>query len=179
MDQKQYWIGEEHMYHYHPIEKFAESFYSSYLPRLVQDKLFVLNNRVEIKEAKTSSGLSKWNIFKACFSREVLLLKINSPLHIFTTIQITILALVISTIFLQTNMNHKSIIDANKYIGALFLAVMIVNFNGMAEIVVTIKRLPTFYKQRDFLALLGWAILTPSFLLSIQYLLYKQVFGPS
>ncbi|XP_044978700.1 ABC transporter G family member 45-like [Hordeum vulgare subsp. vulgare] len=167
MDQKQYWIGEEHMYHYHPIEKFTESFYSSYLPRLVQDKIFVPNNRVEREDAKTSSSLSKWNIFKACFSRELLLLKRNSPLHIFTTIQITILALVVSTLFLRTNMNHKSISDANKYIGALFLAVMIVNFNGMAEIAVTIKRLPTFYKQRDLLALPGWAILTPVFLLSI------------
>ncbi|VAI11790.1 unnamed protein product [Triticum turgidum subsp. durum] len=168
MDQKQYWIGEQHMYHYHSIEKFVVSFHSSYLPRLVQDNLLLPNSNIVNGEVvKTGSGLSRWNIFKACFSREVLLLKRNSPIHIFTTIQITILALVISTIFLRTNMNHKSILDANKYVGALFIAVMLVNFNGMIEIAMTIKRLPTFYKQRELLALPGWALLTPNFLLSI------------
>ncbi|VAI26081.1 unnamed protein product [Triticum turgidum subsp. durum] len=168
MDQKQYWIGDQHRYHYHSIENFAESFRSSYLPRLVQDKLLVPNSsRVKSAEVKTRLGMSRWNIFKACFSREVLLLKRNSPIHIFTTVQITILALVISTIFLRTNMNHKSVLDANKYVGALFIAVMLVNFNGMIEIAMTIKRLPTFYKQRELLALPGWALLTPNFLLSI------------
>uniref|UniRef100_A0ACD5ZVW4 Uncharacterized protein n=2 Tax=Avena sativa TaxID=4498 RepID=A0ACD5ZVW4_AVESA len=167
MDQKQYWINDEHKYEYHPIEKFAESFCSSYLPRLVKEGSGVPNNTVKHEEVKASSSLSRWNIFKACFSREVLLLKRNSPLHIFTTVQITVLALVISTIFLRTNMNHKSVVDANKYIGALFVAVMIVNFNGMIEISMTIKRLPTFYKQRELLALPGWALITPVFLTSI------------
>ena len=126
-----------------------------------------LNNRVEIKEAKTSSGLSKWNIFKACFSREVLLLKRNSPLHIFKTVQIIILAFVISTVFLRTNMNHKNVLDANKYMGSLFIAIVIVNINGMTEIAMTIKRLPTFYKQRELLALPGWALVFSIFLINI------------
>uniref|UniRef100_A0ACD6AAX2 Uncharacterized protein n=1 Tax=Avena sativa TaxID=4498 RepID=A0ACD6AAX2_AVESA len=167
MDQKQYWIGDRNMYQYCPIEKFAESFRSSYLPRLVQENPSVPNNTVKIEAIKCSSSMSRWNVLKACFSREVLLLKRNSPVHIFTTIQITLLALVISTLFLRTTMNHKSIIDANKYIGALFMAIMIVKFNGMVEIAMTVKRLPTFYKQRELLALPGWALIIPVFLLSI------------
>ncbi|CAM0879339.1 unnamed protein product [Alopecurus aequalis] len=167
MDQKQYWISDEHKYHYHPIEKFAKSFRSSYLQQLVQDNVLVQESAGNREEAKKSSTLSRWSVFKACFSREVLLLKRNSALHIFTGLQMTVLALVTSTIFFRTNMNHESVLDANKYMGALLMAVMIVNFNGMIEIAMTIKRLPTFYKQRDLLALPGWALLSPAFLISI------------
>ncbi|KAL6661918.1 hypothetical protein ACP70R_001302 [Stipagrostis hirtigluma subsp. patula] len=169
MDQKQYWAGDENKYQYHSIEKFAESFRGSYLPRLVEDKFcgpYNTGNNKEIK-MKTSHRISRWTIFKACFSREVLLLKRNSPVHIFKTIQITVMALVISTLFLRTNMSHNSVLDANKYMGALFMAVVTVNFNGMTEIAMTIKRLPTFYKQRELLALPGWALLSSVFLISI------------
>uniref|UniRef100_A0ACD6AA23 Uncharacterized protein n=1 Tax=Avena sativa TaxID=4498 RepID=A0ACD6AA23_AVESA len=168
MDQKQYWVGDKNMYQYCPIEKFAESFRSSYLPGLVQEGLCVLNNNaVKSKVVKASSSLSRWNIVKACFSREVLLLKRNSPLYIFTVVQITILAFVISTIFLRTSMKHKSVLDANKYVGALFMTVMIVNFNGMSDLTMILRRLPTFYKQRDLLALRGWALIIPIFIISI------------
>ncbi|KAL6900988.1 hypothetical protein ACP4OV_005664 [Aristida adscensionis] len=166
MDQKQYWAGDK-KYQYHSIEKFAKSFRTFYLPRLVDDKLCSPNNSgKEIKMSK-SRTMSRWNIFKACFSRELLLLKRNSPVHIFKAIQITIMALVISTLFLRTKMSHNSIIDANKYMGALFMAVVTVNFNGMTEIAMTIKRLPTFYKQRELLAVPGWALLSSVFLISI------------
>lgn len=169
MDQKQYWIGNANKYQYHSIEKFAESFRTSYLPRLVENDHFESTNAGKSKEVKTSTSrmISSWNIFKACFSREVLLLKRNSPVHIFKTIQITVLALVISTLFLRTNMRHDTVLDANKYMGALFMAVVIVNFNGMTEIAMTIKRLPIFYKQREILALPGWAFLSSVFLLSL------------
>lgn len=169
MDQKQYWVGDENKYQYHPIEFFAESFRASYLPRLVQDNLCSPNNTGKSKEIKRNASrrISRWNIFKACFSREVLLLKRNSPVHIFKTIQITVLAFVISTLFLRTNMSHTSVLDANKYMGALFMAVVIVNFNGMTEIAMTIKRIPIFYKQRELLALPGWALLSSVFLISL------------
>lgn len=102
MDQKQYWTGDQNKYQYHTIENFAESFRTSYLPLLVEDKLCSPNNTGKNKEVKVNAGrrVSRWNIFKACFSRELLLLKRNSPVHIFKTIQITVMALVISTLFL-------------------------------------------------------------------------------
>jgi len=169
MDQKQYWTGDQNKYQYHTIENFAESFRTSYLPLLVEDKLCSPHNTGKNKEVKVNAGrrVSRWNIFKACFSRELLLLKRNSPVHIFKTIQITVMALVISTLFLRTKMSHNSVLDANKYMGALFMAVVIVNFNGMTEIAMTIKRLPTFYKQRELLALPGWALLCSVYLISI------------
>ncbi|XP_051202814.1 ABC transporter G family member 45 [Lolium perenne] len=169
MDQKQYWIRDENKYQYRIIEKFAESFRSSYLPQLVEDNHCRSNNTGKGKEIKTSASrrISTWNTFKACLSREVLLMKRNSPLHIFKIVQITVLALVISTVYVRTNMNQKSVLDANKYMGSLFIAVVIVNFNGMTEIAMTIKRLPTFYKQRELLGLPGWALLSSAYLISL------------
>ncbi|KAF7050978.1 hypothetical protein CFC21_059267 [Triticum aestivum] len=167
MDQRQYWIGDENVYQYWPIENIAEFFYSSYLPRLAENNM--TNNRGNDREIKTNAnhGISRWNIFKACFSREVLLLKRNSPLHIFKTVQIIILAFVISTVFIRANMNHKTILDANKYMGSLFMAIVIANFNGMTEIAMTMKRLPTFYKQRELLALPGWALLSSIYIINL------------
>ncbi|KAM0913296.1 hypothetical protein ACQ4PT_012244 [Festuca glaucescens] len=169
MDQKQYWIRDENKYQYRTIENFAESFRSSYLPQLVEDNHCRSNNTGKGKEVKTSASrrISTWNTFKACLSREVLLMKRNSPLHIFKIVQITVLALVISTVYVRTNMNQKSVLDANKYMGSLFIAVVIVNFNGMTEIAMTIKRLPTFYKQRELLGLPGWALLSSAYLISL------------
>jgi hypothetical protein len=168
MDQKQHWGGDKRIYQYCSNEKIAESFRSSYLPQLVQENQLVPNNNtVKSESIKARSSLSRWNVFKACFSREVLLLKRNSPVHIFMTVQLTLLAFVISTLFLRTTMKQKSVLDASKYFGALFIAVMIVNFNGMVEITMTVKRLPTFYKQRELLALPGWALIILVFLISI------------
>jgi hypothetical protein len=169
MDQKQYWIGDENKYQYRSIEKFAESFRSSYLPQLVEENHCRSNNTGKGKEIKTSASrrISTWNTFKACLSREVLLMKRNSPLHIFKIVQITVLAFVISTVYVRTNMSQKSVLDANKYMGSLFIAVVIVNFNGMTEIAMTIKRLPTFYKQRELLGLPGWALLSSAYLISL------------
>uniref|UniRef100_A0A8R7UPI8 ABC transporter family G domain-containing protein n=1 Tax=Triticum urartu TaxID=4572 RepID=A0A8R7UPI8_TRIUA len=84
MDQRQYWIGDENMYQYWPVENIAEFFYSSYLPRLAANKM--TNNRGNDREIKTNTNhnISRWNILKACFSREVLLLKKKTPHFIYS-----------------------------------------------------------------------------------------------
>ncbi|KAL5231553.1 hypothetical protein ABZP36_030329 [Zizania latifolia] len=171
MDQKQYWVDCGNKYQYYSIEEFAESFRTSDLHQLVENNHLMPTNAGTRKEVKENTShriyRSRWNIFKACFSREVLLVKRNSPVHIFKTIQITVLALVISTLFFRANMSQNTVLDANKYMRALFLSLVIVNFNGMTEIAMTIKRLPIFYKQREVLALPGWALLNSIFLISL------------
>nr|CAD1840726.1 unnamed protein product [Ananas comosus var. bracteatus] len=170
MDQAQYWAGNQSEYRYVPVEKFAESFWSFHLGRLLQDELHMTNNITNgsgTKQLNGSGKLSKWRVFKACFSRELLLLKRNSPVHIFKTIQIAFIAFVIMTLFLRTEMHHRTVEDGNKYMGAIFMGVVIVNFNGMTELAMTIRRLPIFYKQRELLALPGWALLSSIFILSL------------
>uniref|UniRef100_J3MUY2 ABC transporter domain-containing protein n=1 Tax=Oryza brachyantha TaxID=4533 RepID=J3MUY2_ORYBR len=164
MDQKQYWVGNESEYQYHAIEKFVESFHTSFLPQIREGNL---QKQESNKIIKTSKHVSVWSIFHACFSRELLLVKRNYPLHMFKAIQIIILAFVTSTLFLRTEENHNSIKGANKYMGALFLAIVVPNFNGMTELGMTIRRMPTFYKQRELLALPGWALLSSIYLINL------------
>jgi len=57
--------------------------------------------------------------------------------------------------------------DGGVYTGALFFAVVILMFNGLAEISMTIVKLPIFYKQRDLLFYPSWAYAIPSWILKI------------
>ncbi|TVU11150.1 hypothetical protein EJB05_44717, partial [Eragrostis curvula] len=122
---------------------------------------------MKVFQADGMLNIPKWNIFKVSLLRELLILKRNSPVQIFKTVQITFLAFVLATLFFRTEMKHDTIFDGNKYMGALFMAVAAVNFNGMAELTMTVNRLPIFYKLRELLGLPGWAILLSIFLLSI------------
>jgi len=71
------------------------------------------------------------------------------------------------TMFLRTEMHRNSLNDGGVYTGALFFAVVILMFNGLAEISMTIVKLPIFYKQRDLLFYPSWAYAIPSWILKI------------
>ncbi|KAG8048141.1 hypothetical protein GUJ93_ZPchr0008g12532 [Zizania palustris] len=101
MDQKQYWVGNECEYQYHPTEKFVESFRASFRGVNICEQK---SNKV-VKTSK-NRGTFTWSVFQACFSRELLLVKRNYPLHIFKAVQITMLAFVVATLFLRTEQNQ-------------------------------------------------------------------------
>ncbi|XP_020250200.1 ABC transporter G family member 45-like isoform X2 [Asparagus officinalis] len=170
MDQAQYWTGIPREYQYIPVSKFVESFNSFHLGRLLEDKLQNPSDKNEsgtVTQPKGSKTISSWNIFKSCFSREVLLFMRNYPLHIFMAMQIATMALVVMTLFLKTKTIQVSAESANKLLGSLFAGVVIVKFNGMTELQMMINRLPIFYKQRELLNLPGWALLSSIVILSI------------
>ncbi|TQE02100.1 hypothetical protein C1H46_012286 [Malus baccata] len=100
-------------------------------------------------------------LFKACFAREWLLMKRNSFVYIFKTTQITIMATIALTVFLRTEMKAGKAEDSAKFWGALFFSLINVMFNGMAELAMTVFRIPVFFKQRDALFYPGWAFGLP------------------
>ncbi|XP_008786438.3 ABC transporter G family member 45-like [Phoenix dactylifera] len=170
MDQAQYWVGNQNKYQYIPIQKFADSFNSFRVSRLPANEFHQTHGQTEndqMLRLEERYKISKWKLFKACFSREMLLMKRNSPVHIFIAIQIGLLAVVTMTVFFRTEMNHHSIADGNRYMGAVFSGVVIVMFNGMTELTIMIRRLPIFYKQRAQLYLPGWALLSSITVLSL------------
>ncbi|GKU91580.1 hypothetical protein SLEP1_g5436 [Rubroshorea leprosula] len=116
---------------------------------------------------KEKYGISNWELFKACFAREWLLMKRNSFLYIFKTTQITIISIIAFTVFLRTKMKAGDITSGGKFYGALFFSLINVMFNRMAELALTIFRLPVFFKQRDFLFSPAWAFALPIWVLSI------------
>lgn len=81
--------------------------------------------------------------------------------------QLTFMSLVTLTVFFRTEMHRNTLEDGGLYTGALFFGVVMIMFNGMSEISMTIAKLPVFYKQRDFLFYPSWAYALPSWVIKI------------
>ncbi|GMH30152.1 hypothetical protein Nepgr_031995 [Nepenthes gracilis] len=159
-DQEQYWISDNQHYRYVSVPEFSQAFKSFHLGKQLALDLSVPFDKSKVHPAalvKQKYGISNQELFKACFSREWLLMKRNSFVYIFKTTQITIMSLITMSLFFRTTMHHNAISDGVKYFGALFFSLINVMFNGMAELAMTVLMLPVFYKQRDFLFFPPWA----------------------
>ncbi|KAJ7294134.1 hypothetical protein O6H91_19G003400 [Diphasiastrum complanatum] len=106
--------------------------------------------------------------------RELILIKRNYFIYIFKTFQITFIGTITMTTFLRTQMHHKTVADANKFMGALFYGLIIVMFNGFAELALTVFRLPVFYKQRDLMFYPSWAFTLPTWVLRVPMSFYES-----
>lgn len=77
------------------------------------------------------------------------------------------MGLITMTLFLRTEMDKNNVEDGGVYTGALFFCVIMIMFNGMSELAMTIYKLPVFYKQRDMYFFPSWAYAIPSWVLKI------------
>lgn len=82
--------------------------------------------------------------------------------------QISIVSLITMTVFFRTELHPTDIIDGNLYLGALFFGLVNVMFNGLAEITLSVDRLPVFYKERDQMFYPAWASSIPTFITRIS-----------
>ena len=80
-------------------------------------------------------------------------------------VQLTLMAIIAMTVFLRTNMHHDSLTNGRIYMGALFFGILMIMFNGLAEIGLTIAKLPVFFKQRDLLFSPAWTYSLPSWII--------------
>lgn len=62
-------------------------------------------------------------------------------------------------------MHRDTITDGGIFMGALFFILIMIMFNGFAELAMTILKLPVFYKQRDLLFYPSWAYSLPALIL--------------
>lgn len=169
-DQEQYWFKKNQPYQYVSVDDFVHGFKSFHIGQQLSSDLRVPYDKSKTHPAalvKEKYGISNMELFKACFAREWLLMKRNSFVYIFKTTQITIMSLIALTVFLRTQMPVGKVEDGGKFFGALFFSLINVMFNGMAELAMTVFRLPVFYKQRDFLFYPAWAFGLPIWVLRI------------
>ncbi|GAB2272212.1 ABC transporter G member 34 [Dionaea muscipula] len=169
-DQEQYWFNKNEPYRYVTDPEFVEGFRSFHLGQQLESDLSVPYDKSKAHPAalvKHKYGISNWELFKACFSREWLLIKRNSFVYIFKTTQITIMSLITMSVFFRTTMHHRSMGDGVKYYGVLFFSLIQVMFNGMAELSFTVFSLTVFYKKRDFFFYPPWAYALPIWVLRI------------
>jgi hypothetical protein len=71
------------------------------------------------------------------------------------------------TIFIRTKMHHDSVIDGGIYVGVLSIIVMLIVFNGISELSLTVFRLPVFFKQRNLRFYPAWAYTIPSWIIKV------------
>ncbi|CAD6230903.1 unnamed protein product [Miscanthus lutarioriparius] len=152
-DQKQYWVRHDKPYRYVSVKDFASAFQSFHVGRAVANELAVPFDKSKNHPAALTTsryGVSGWELLKANIDREILLMKRNSFVYIFRTLQ----------------MHRDSVTDGGIYLGALFFAVITIMFNGFSEIALTVIKLPVFFKQRD-LFFPAWAYTIPTWILKI------------
>ncbi|XP_044480567.1 pleiotropic drug resistance protein 1-like isoform X2 [Mangifera indica] len=169
-DQQQYWARSDEPYRYIKVKEFSDAFQSFHVGRKIGDELGVpFDKRKSHPAALTTDtyGVSKKELWKANVSRELLLMKRNSFVYKFKLMQLTAMALLACTIFFRTKMPRNNANDGTIFTGALFFTVIMVMFNGMSEISMTIAKLPVFYKQRDLRFYPSWAYSLPTWILKI------------
>ncbi|XP_047340987.1 ABC transporter G family member 35-like [Impatiens glandulifera] len=177
-DQEQYWADRETPYRYVTVSEFAQRFKTFHLGLRLENELVIpfdksQNHNVALVFNRYS--VPKWELLKACFDKEWLLIKRNSFIYVFKTVQITIVAVIVSTVFLRTEMHTRNETDGIVYIGALLFSMLMNLFNGFAELALTMQRLPVLYKHRDLLFHPTWAYTLPSFLLGIPISMLESI----
>ncbi|XP_074275948.1 pleiotropic drug resistance protein 1-like [Silene latifolia] len=169
-DQEQYWSRRHMPYHFITTEEFAQAFKSFHLGRKLSQELSVAFDRTRNHPAALTTekyGVGTMDYLKACFDRELLLMKRNSFVYIFKLAQLIVMAFIAMTVFFRTNMHKDTIPDGTIFSGALFFGVTTSMFNGMVELSLTVSKLPVFYKHRDLLFFPPWAYSLPSWILKI------------
>ncbi|KAH9733969.1 ABC transporter G family member 33 [Citrus sinensis] len=176
-DQAQYWFHNELPHSFVPVDMFHKKFKESPFGKKLEEDLSELYDKSESKKRSVSFAvfsLSRWEVFKACMSRELLLAKRNYFLYLFKTIQIIIIATMTMTLFLRTGM-EVDVFHANYFMGSLFYALVILIVDGISEIPMTLERLAVFYKQKEMCLYPAWAYVIPETILKVPLSLVESL----
>ncbi|XP_072976814.1 pleiotropic drug resistance protein 3-like isoform X2 [Typha angustifolia] len=176
-DQEQYLIHPHEGYTYISVDQFSDKFKSYHIGQSLAKEISKSYDKSQChKNALSFSiySLPKWELFKACVARELLLIKRNSFVYIFKATQLGVVAIITGTVFLRTRMGVDTI-HANYYLGSLFYALLLLMVNGFPELAMTVSRLSVFYKQRDFCFYPAWAYAIPASILKIPVSLIESI----
>lgn len=177
-DQEQYWANRQKPYQYISVTEFAKRFKRFHVGLRIENELSVPYDKTRSHPAALifqKYTVPKLELLKTNFDREWLLIKRNSFVYIFKTVQIVIIALIASTVFLRTKMHTSSVNDGSIYVGALIFGMVINMFNGFSELSLIIQRLPVFYKHRDLLFHPPWAFTLPTVLLKVPISVFETI----
>ncbi|XP_019196202.1 PREDICTED: pleiotropic drug resistance protein 1-like [Ipomoea nil] len=169
-DQKQYWVHSDKPYRFVTVKEFSEAFQSFHVGHNLGDELATPFPKATSHPAAITTkpyGVSKMELLKSCFLREVLLMKRNSALYLLGLASVILLAVITMTLFPKTNISRNSVMGAQIYMGSLFFSLSVFLFSAIQELAPTVMRLPVFYKQRDHSFYPASAYAIPIWILSI------------
>ncbi|CAM6091822.1 unnamed protein product [Calypogeia fissa] len=171
-DQRQYWADKAGPYEYITVAKFVEGFKNFHVGQNIEKELSIPYDKTQSHPAALvydKYSLSNRELLKACFQREVILMKRHRATYVAKVIQIAIVAFVAATLYLRTTLHHDTINEANVYMGALFFCLLFVMTAGLAELAFTLARLPVYFKEKELFLYPAWCMTLPMFLLRIPW----------
>ncbi|KAI4344717.1 hypothetical protein L6164_011911 [Bauhinia variegata] len=170
-DQGQYWYRTDTPYSYISVDQLSQMFKASYWGQMLNAELTQPYDESQSHEDALSFSkysLSKWELLKACTTRELLLMKRNWFIYVFKTAQLIITAFITMTVFLRTEMD-VDLMGSSYFLGSLYYTLVRLMTNGIAELIMTITRLPIFHKQKAFYLYPAWAYCIPAAILKIPF----------
>ncbi|XP_062156805.1 ABC transporter G family member 42-like [Alnus glutinosa] len=176
-DQEQYWADRSKPYCYISVTEFAMRFKAFHVGLQLENELFIPYDKSQSLEsalAFSKYSIPKMQLLKASMDIEWLLIKRTAPIYIFKTVQIIIVAIIASTMFLRTTLDI-TYDDGSLYVGAIIFSMIVNMFNGFAELSIAVMRLPVFYKHRDLLFYPAWAFTIPNFLLRVPISVLESI----
>jgi hypothetical protein len=176
-DQEQYWADRNKPYRYISVTEFASQFKGFHVGLQLQNELLIPYDKSESHDAAlafSKYSIPKKQILKASMDREWLLMKRIAPVYVFKTVQIIVVAVIASTVFLRTTLDI-TYDDGSLYVAAIIFAMIVNMFNGFAELSLAIMRLPVFYKHRDLLFYPPWAFTIPNFLIHVPISVLESI----
>ena len=90
-----------------------------------------------------------------------------------TILQMVLMAYITMSVFIRKRMKIN-ILRGNYYLSALFFSLIIIMFNGYAQIAITMAQFPIFFKQRDLLLYPTWTYTIPTVVLKIPVSLIES-----
>ncbi|XP_031498966.1 ABC transporter G family member 45-like [Nymphaea colorata] len=171
----QYWTGKNQRYKHVICREFAKSFKSYNMDQFHYAELQKSACKGELMALQSGPPVvRKRDKLKISLSRELLLLKRNSAAYIFKSVQILLLAAIVTATFSRGKEEMSIEDDLTRLLGAIYAGVVVLMFNGVVELTMMIMRLPVFYKQRDLQSYPGWAFLLPAAFLHIPITLFES-----
>ncbi|KAG8497099.1 hypothetical protein CXB51_008303 [Gossypium anomalum] len=177
-DQEQYWYHKQQPYSYVSVDHFIKKFIEHHIGQNLDEELSKPFDKSQSHKDALSFKpyfLSKWELFKACSMRELLLMKRNSFTYVFKSVQLVIIASITMTTFLRTRM-AVDVIHSSYFMGSLFCALVILHVDGFPKLSMTVSRIAVFYKQRELCFYPAWAYAIPAAILKVPLSLLESFF---
>ncbi|KAG5396189.1 hypothetical protein IGI04_018003 [Brassica rapa subsp. trilocularis] len=176
-DQGQYWLHQALPYSFVSVETFSKRFKDLEIGRKLEEALSKPYDRSKHQNDSLSFNaysLPNWELFRACLSREFLLMKRNYFVYLFDTFLLLLSAILTMTVFIRTRMG-VDIVHGNSYMSCLFFATVVLLVNGAPELNMTVERLAVFYKQKQLCFYPAWAYAIPATVLKVPLSFFQSL----
>ncbi|KAL3140482.1 hypothetical protein ABBQ38_004739 [Trebouxia sp. C0009 RCD-2024] len=172
-DQQQYWDASRGEYKYIPVAAFANAFQQTQIAhdnnQALEEPYTAPNPKCEEALCSHKYALPLKQRMLALGRREFTLVMRNFVVYKAKTIQVAVMGLISATLFLRTHIHPISPGDGQEIAGFLYFSTLIMLFNGIAELTLTVNNLPVFWKQRRLLFFDAFSYSLPAFLLRIPF----------